>query len=397
MRFRGSQLLGIALATAALAAPAGASASTTIGSPLTAAASGGTCGDGTFTNTALAAGTLLAPFDGVIVRWRMKLPAAGGSFTYKLRVLRPAGGSTYTGAGTGPAQTASSVGVNVLTLPTPLPVHAGDLVGVNCPAGAPTPYAFVGGATSKYAFFTGPALADGSTRSPNNQITGSEDLINADVVGVPVITSIGPASGSTAGGTTVTISGSRLADVTGVTFGGIPATAMTPVGDSQMTATAPSHAAGAVDVLATDAAGTSTAVAGDAFTYVAPAPVAPAISGVSQSRRSWKARKGTAFAFNLSQQAGVALAFTQTVAGRKAHGRCVAHTKRNRKQPACKRTIKRGALSFSGKSGANKLSFKGRLSRTKQLKPGRYTVTLTATNAAGLKSAPQTLAFTILG
>src|SRR5689334_13250404 len=120
MRFRGSQLLGIVLAAAALAAPACAEASVTIGSPLTSAAQVASCGPSTFTNTAVGIGTLAAPYDGVIVRWRMKLQAAGGSFTYKLRVIRPAGGSNYTGAGTGPAQTAPSAGVNVLNLPTPL-------------------------------------------------------------------------------------------------------------------------------------------------------------------------------------------------------------------------------------------------------------------------------------
>jgi len=43
------------------------------------------------------------------------------------------------------------------------------------------------------------------------------------------------------------------------------------------------------------------------------------------------------------------------------------------------------------RAGANKLSFKGRISRSKRLKPGRYTVTDRATTAAGLKSARQTL------
>ena len=98
-------------AAVALALPAAAGAATTVGSALTATPeSSATCGLGTFTNTVLATGMLHAPFDGVIVRWRLKMAAAGGSFAYKLRVLRPAGGSTYTGAGTGPGQTAPSVG-----------------------------------------------------------------------------------------------------------------------------------------------------------------------------------------------------------------------------------------------------------------------------------------------
>jgi hypothetical protein len=387
--------MAIALAAAALAVPAGASASVTIGSPLTATPSSGTCGTGTFTNTALGAGTLLAPFDGVIVRWRMKLLSGGGSFTYQLRVLRPAGGSTYTGAGTGPAQTAPVAGVNVLTLPTPLPVHAGDLVGVDCPNNAPTPYVFAGPASSKLAYFN-PLLADGTTRSPNNQLAGEEELINADVVGVPVVTSVAASSGSTAGGTAVTISGSRLADVTGVTFGGVAATGVTVVSDSQVAAVAPAHAAGAVDVQAIDAAGTSPAVAGDSFTYVAPPPPALTLANLTQAHRSWKLRSGTAFSFSLSEQATVKLVFTQKLPGRRVHGRCVAQTKKNRKRPACKRTVGRGTLTLPGKSGANTVSFKGRISRTKRLVPGRYTVTVSATNAAGLQSSAQALTFTVL-
>src|SRR5689334_20701557 len=378
-------LLWIAPAVAALAAPAGAGGSVTIGSPLTSAAQVASCGPSTFTNTAVGAGTLQAPYDGVIVRWRMKLQTGGGSFTYKLRVIRPAGGSNYTGAGTGPAQTVPAAGVNVIALPTPLPVKAGDLIAVDCPNGAPAASAVNPPAASRLAFFN-PFLVDATTRSPNNQLGGEEELVNADVVGVPAIASVGPASGSTAGGTSVIISGSRLADVTGVTFGGVAATAVTVVGDNQVTVSAPAHAAGAVDVQASSAAGTSPVVTGDAFTYVAPPP---AISGLSQAHGRWRARKGTSFAFTLNEQAGVSLAFTQKLAGRRVHGRCVPQSRRNRTKPACKRTVRRGTLTVSGAAGANKLSFKGLISRSKRLGAGRYTVTIVATSPAGLKSAPQ--------
>ncbi len=180
----------------------------------------------------------------------------------------------------------------------------------------------------------------------------------------------------------MTISGVRLAEVTGVTFGGVPAAAIAVTGDTQVTATAPPHAAGAVDVVAVNLAGTSPVVAAGPFTYIAPPPVGPSISDLVQSRRRWNARKGTTFSFTLRQQASVTLAFTQTVPGRLVHGSCVALTKGNRKKPACKRTIKRGTMSFSGKSGANKLAFKGSLSRSKRLRPGRYTVSVIATDAS---------------
>jgi hypothetical protein len=396
------------VAAAALAIPTASGAATTVGSPLTAAASVATCGAGTFTNKAVAGGTVAAPFDGVVVQWRLKLQAAGGINAYKLRVIRPAGGSNYTGAGTGPGQTAPSAGVNVMTLPTPLPVHAGDLIGVDCPSGAPAPFTNSTSSASTMAFFSSPPLADGSTRSPTNSLTSEEELVNADVVGVPAVTSVSPASGAAAGGTTVTISGSRLADVTGVTFGGVAASAVAPISDGQVQATAPAHAAGPVDVQVTNAAGTSSIVPGDAFAYQAPLPVAPVLASLTQSHRTWRAGKklaslakksapaGTVFSLTVDEPTTIAFAFTQKIAGRRVNGRCVATTRKNRSRPGCKRTVTRGTLSMSGHAGTNKVTFQGRISRSKALRAGRYTVTVTATNAAAQHSAAKALSFTIV-
>jgi hypothetical protein len=47
-------------------------------------------------------------------------------------------------------------------------------------------------------------------------------------------------------------------------------------------------------------------------------------------------------------------------------------------------------------SGTNTVTFQGRLSSAKTLKPGRYTVTATATGAAGQRSKPSSLSFTIV-
>jgi hypothetical protein len=392
----------------ALAIPSAARAAATVGSPLTAAASVATCGAGTFTNKAVAGGTVAAPFDGVVVRWRLKLQAAGGSNAYKLRVIHPAGGSNYTGAGTGPGQLAPLAGVNTVTLPTPLPVHAGDLIGVDCPSGAPAPFTNSTSSASTMAFFSSPPLADGSTRSPTNSLSGEEELVNADVVGVPAVTSVSPGSGAAGGGTTVTISGSRLAEVTGVTFGGVAASAVTPISDGQVQATAPAHAAGPADVQVINAAGTSSIVPGDAFAYQAPLPVAPVLTSLSQSHRTWRGGKklaglakksapvGTVFSITVDEQTTIAFAFTQKIAGRKVNGRCVATTRKNRSRPSCKRTVARGTLSMSGHTGANNVTFQGRISRSKALKAGRYTVTVTATNAAGQPSAAKALSFTIV-
>jgi CSLREA domain-containing protein len=138
-------------------------------------------------------------------------------------------------------------------------------------------------------------------------------------------------------------------------------------------------------------------------------PTAPSVTNVTQAHGTWRdgnllahlasTRRppvGTTFAFALSEQAHFGLAFTQRVGGRKVKGRCVAQTKTNRRQGACQRTVTRGGLSFSGHSGTNRVSFQGRISRTKKLEPGRYTLTITATNATGQHSSAKALRFTIV-
>jgi hypothetical protein len=57
--------------------------------------------------------------------------------------------------------------------------------------------------------------------------------------------------------------------------------------------------------------------------------------------------------------------------------------------------LTRGTLAFAGQAGANKLSFQGRISTSKKLGLGGYTLVLTAANAAG-RSASRSLSFTIV-
>jgi len=66
----------------------------------------------------------------------------------------------------------------------------------------------------------------------------------------PMITSVSPASGPLAGGTAVTITGSRFGNVAGVTMGGLPLNTLVVVSPTQLTGTTPALAvAGAVDVV----------------------------------------------------------------------------------------------------------------------------------------------------
>ncbi len=81
----------------------------------------------------------------------------------------------------------------------------------------------------------------------------------------PTLTSVAPATGSTLGGTSVTLTGTNFTGATGVTFGGTAATAFTVDSATQITATTPAHAAGAVSVIVTTPGGSN--AANTLFTY----------------------------------------------------------------------------------------------------------------------------------
>jgi hypothetical protein len=53
-------------------------------------------------------------------------------------------------------------------------------------------------------------------------------------------------------------------------------------------------------------------------------------------------------------------------------------------------------MSFTGRNGLNKVAFQGRISRSKKLSLGAYTLQATALNSAGKRSSPRTLNFSIV-
>lgn len=139
------------------------------------------------------------------------------------------------------------------------------------------------------------------------------------------------------------------------------------------------------------------------------APVAPHIANAAQTHRIWRegsrlasiartrrAPVGTTYSFALDEPARVSLAFTQQASGRRAPGgRCVAQTRRNRGRHACRRTIVRGTLAFGAHAGRNRVVFQGRLSRTRRLAPGAYTLLIAARSSEGLTSNTARLGFAI--
>jgi hypothetical protein len=102
--------------------------------------------------------------------------------------------------------------------------------------------------------------ADNTAAGPSSATTGTG----------PIVTGVGPASGPTAGGTVVAVTGSGFTNATAVSFGQIAALDLSVASDTQLTVTSPPAAAsGAVDVTVITPAGTSAASAAGQFTYLA--------------------------------------------------------------------------------------------------------------------------------
>ncbi len=83
----------------------------------------------------------------------------------------------------------------------------------------------------------------------------------------PIISSVTPNQGPTAGGTTITISGANLTGTSAVYIGGVAATNVTVMSAATVTAVAPAGAAGTVSVSLTTPSGTANLANG--FTFVA--------------------------------------------------------------------------------------------------------------------------------
>ena len=82
----------------------------------------------------------------------------------------------------------------------------------------------------------------------------------------PAVTGVSPNAGPTSGGNAVGITGSGFSSASIVAFGGVGA-GFSINNDGSITAFAPAHAAGTVDVTVTSPGGTSAAVAADHYTY----------------------------------------------------------------------------------------------------------------------------------
>ncbi len=134
---------------------------------------------------------------------------------------------------------------------------------------------------------------DGMTPAAPGNSLGADDVKATDMsanatctgcftyVNPPSVDHVTPSFGSTAGGTTVTISCNSCtyyASGLQIKFGSISAQSATFVDNTHVQAVSPAQFAQTVDVKVTDAGGTSAVNSGDQFSYIAPQPDVSVVS-----------------------------------------------------------------------------------------------------------------------
>jgi hypothetical protein len=185
---------------------------------------------------------------------------AGDKFTYTgpptVSSVVPIGGPTTGGTSvtiTGTGFTGATAVAFGATAATTFTVNSSTKITATSPAGA---------AGTVDVTVTSPAGTSATSAADNFTYTTP-----------PTVTAVAPNAGPTAGGTSVKITGTNLTAATTVKFGTVAATTFSVDSATQITATSPAHAAGAVDVTVTTLGGTSATSGADTFTYVAPPTV----------------------------------------------------------------------------------------------------------------------------
>ena len=198
---------------------------------------------------------------------------SGTSTTSSADLFTYQGAPTVTGLspGSGPLAGGTSVGITGSNFTGATAVHFGS----SAASGV-----IVNSATSITA--TAPAHAAGAVDVTVTTPSGTSTTSSADLFtyqGAPTVTGLSPGSGPLAGGTSVGITGSNFTGATAVHFGSSAASGVIVNSATSITATAPAHAAGAVDVTVTTPSGTSTTSSADLFTYIVVPTFVSAMSG----------------------------------------------------------------------------------------------------------------------
>lgn len=181
---------------------------------------------------------------------------------------------------TSPADQYTYVATPVVTAvgPSAGPLSAGTTVtvtGTNLSGATAITFGAAGAATgisctSTACTLSAPAGSPGTVNVTVTTVGGTSVVSTADrytYTAAPTVTGVSPATGSVAGGDTVTVSGTNLAGVTEVDFGvGDTGTVLSCTARS-CTVTAPAGSPGTVDIQVVTAGGISGAVPADRYTY----------------------------------------------------------------------------------------------------------------------------------
>ncbi len=200
----------------------------------------------------------------------------------------------------------SACGGSTPSSPTPPPVVVGPTVlsiapatgstnggtevtigGINFAAGATVTIGGVAATNVRVVSSTSLLAVTGAHQAGPSEVTVTMDGLASTLASAftfvvlppPTISSIAPTSGSTAGGMTVSVTGTNFAAGATLAVGGVAATGVTVVSSTSLQAVTPARAAGQADVVVTVAGQSATLTKG--FTYVAPGPnLPPVITGL---------------------------------------------------------------------------------------------------------------------
>jgi len=190
-------------------------------------------------------------------------PAATTQFTY---VAVPVPAITTISPNTGPVSGGNTVIVTGTNLLNTSSVSFGGTPATAFTVNSATQLTVVAPAKSA-------GLAVLTVTTPGGTAGGAYTFVGS---AAPTATSLSPISGSTSGGTVVTITGTNLTGATSVTFGGTSALSVSVINSTTIQAITPSKTAGAVVVVVTTPGGSATAAI--PYTFIAGVPTITSVS-----------------------------------------------------------------------------------------------------------------------
>jgi hypothetical protein len=235
------KLVAVFAVLASLMFSASAGALVTVGQLAPPGAQLETCDYGQYDEAQLnvSAGTsYVVPAAGVLTSWSSNV-GPNPDQTLGFKVFRRVAGNVFTVvAADGPRPLTPNT---LNSFPISIPVLAGDLIGISLPAAA---------LTTQCSFQTGLTTDQVGYQDGNTGPGGTVDFridetirlnVSATLLPPPVVSSIFPGTGSIAGGP-VTITGANFANVSAVSFGGLPAAGFSVLSETQISAVAPPSA-----------------------------------------------------------------------------------------------------------------------------------------------------------